>query len=175
MTSAVPDRIDLERDRDLAGRGSEVIARRALFGFLLLVPALALFNVFGQRPSTSRAESAAASLKLVAPNHVRGGLLYEARFRVTAHRDLDRATLVLDPGWLESITMNTMEPSPVSESSDNGKLALNLGRIRAGTSHLLFLDFQVNPTNVGRRSQDVSLYDGNTKLLDVHRTITVFP
>jgi hypothetical protein len=33
----------------------------------------------------------------------------------------------------------------------------------------------VNPTNVGRRSADVALYDGDTRLLAVHRTITVYP
>jgi hypothetical protein len=33
----------------------------------------------------------------------------------------------------------------------------------------------VNPINVGHRAQDVALYDGNRKLLEVHRTITVFP
>jgi hypothetical protein len=33
----------------------------------------------------------------------------------------------------------------------------------------------VNPTNVGRRSQDVALYDGDTLLTSIDRTITIFP
>ncbi len=33
-----------------------------------------------------------------------------ARFRVTAKQDLKKATLVLDPGWAENITINTIEP-----------------------------------------------------------------
>jgi hypothetical protein len=37
------------------------------------------------------------------------------------------------------------------------------------------MQFQVNPINVGHRSQDVALYDGKQKLLELHRTITVFP
>ena len=39
-----------------------------------------LLNFFGQRPSTSAAATAAASLEVYAPKHVRGGLYFEARF-----------------------------------------------------------------------------------------------
>jgi hypothetical protein len=37
------------------------------------------------------------------------------------------------------------------------------------------MQLQVNPTNVGRRAANVALYDGDTRLLTVHRTITIFP
>jgi hypothetical protein len=37
------------------------------------------------------------------------------------------------------------------------------------------MQFQVDPTNVGRRSQGVALYDGQRKLVELHRTITVYP
>jgi hypothetical protein len=37
------------------------------------------------------------------------------------------------------------------------------------------MDFQVNPTNVGHRSQDVTLADGNTALVTLHRNVTIFP
>jgi hypothetical protein len=33
----------------------------------------------------------------------------------------------------------------------------------------------VNPTNVGHRSQNVELDDGNAKLLTIKRSITIFP
>jgi molybdopterin biosynthesis enzyme MoaB len=36
------------------------------------------------------------------------------------------------------------------------------------------MQLQVNPTNVGRRSQDVVLYDGGTRLTAIDRTITIF-
>jgi hypothetical protein len=175
LTPRIPDQVVLKRDRDLVGRRSDLIVRRALFGLVLVIPVLALLNVFGQAPTTSRAESAAASLKVVAPAHVRGGLIYMARFHIVAHREIRKATLVLEPGWLESLTINTMEPSPVGEASDDGRLTLDLGHIPAGKSYLFFIDVQVNPTNVGRRSQDVALYDGDTRILEIHRTITIFP
>jgi hypothetical protein len=110
-----------------------------------------------------------------APERVRGGLLYQARFTIDARRELREATLVLDPGWAEGITINTIEPSPVGEASRDGKLVFELGRIPAGGEHILFVQLQVNPTNVGRRSQDVELFDGPEQLATVERTITVFP
>jgi hypothetical protein len=171
----IPDTLVLKRDLDLEGRSFEIWIRRALFTVVVAVPVVALFNVFGQRPDSKTLVGPAASLKIYAPAHLRGGLLYEARFHVTARRDLRDATLVLGSGWLEGMTVNTIEPSPVSEASNNGRLSLELGHIPSGQSYLLFLQFQVNPTNVGRRTQSVELMDGRTSLLSYHRTVTVYP
>lgn len=171
----VPYQIVLKRHRDLAGRGWEVWVRRGLFLLLPLLSVLGLLNVFGQRPSSTTSAVGAASLKLEAPARVRSGLLYQARFHITARQDLKHATLVLDPGWLESMTVNTIEPSPVDEASENGRLSLDLGHIPAGSSYLLFMQFQTNPTNVGHRAADVTLKDGARTLLHIDRTITVFP
>ena len=136
---------------------------------------LALFNVFGQRPETSRAASSAATLKVYAPSRLRGGLIYMARFTITAQRELKQATLVLDPGWAESITINTIEPSPVGEASANGSLSFELGHIPSGERYRLFMEFQVNPTNVGSRAQDVQLLDGDTPILTIRRSVVVYP
>jgi hypothetical protein len=73
------------------------------------------------------------------------------------------------------MTVNTIEPSPVGEASNNGRLSLDLGHIPAGQSYLLFMQFQTNPTNVGRRDASVTLKDGDAPILQVHRTITIFP
>jgi hypothetical protein len=171
----IPDTIVLKRDRDLTGRGWEIWLRRGLFALMPLVAVLALLNVFGQRPGSSSAGVGAAGLDVYAPARVRGGVLFEARFHVTAHRDLKDATLVLDPGWLEGMTVNTIEPAPLGEASRDGRLSVELGHIRAGQSYLLFIQFQVNPTNVGHRDQTTELLDGNSSILRVGRTITIFP
>jgi hypothetical protein len=172
----IPDGVVLTRDRDLSGgRASEIWVRRALFVLLPLIVVLALVNVFGQRPSTSTETASAATLKLYSPARVRGGLLYQARFNITARRDLKNAKLELGSGWLENMTVNSVEPQPVSEASSDGRLSLELGHIPAGESYLLFLYFQVNPTNVGHRSTPVTLLDGDDELLTVDRSITIFP
>jgi hypothetical protein len=171
-----PDTIVLKRDRDLDGRRNDIWVRRALFALVCAVPIVALFNVFGQRPDTHTLVSPAASLKIYAPSHLRGGLLFEGRFHITARQDIKDAYLVLGSGWAEGFTINTIEPSPVSEASNNGRLSLELGHIPAGHSYILFTQYQTNPTNVAfGRKQTVWLMDGKTRLLTFERHVTVFP
>jgi hypothetical protein len=175
MAAPRPQGIVLARDRDLDSRRWQIWVRRAL----LLVPAAivlaALLGAFGQNTIASSSASPVATLTVSAPERVRGGLLFEGRFDVKARSGIADARLVLDEGWLEGMSVNTIEPSPVSETSRNGRLQLDLGRLAAGDTYRLYMQFQVIPTNVGRRTADVTLLDGDTPLLTVDRTITVFP
>jgi hypothetical protein len=170
----VPDQLVLKVARDREGK-RDVLLRRILLGAISALLALGLLNVFGQRPSTTTVDADSASLQLYAPARVRSGLIYEARFRIAARRELKASTLVLDPGWAEGTTINTIEPSPLGEASRDGKLVFELGRVPAGQEHILYLQLQVNPTNVGRHEQNVRLYDGDELLTTLDRTLTVFP
>ena len=170
-----PDQLTIAHHRDLEGREKRPWIRWALLSLLGLLTLLGLLNVFGQRPQTQTVEGEAASLEIYSPMRVRSGLYYESRFTIRARRDIDEATLVLDPGWMEGMTLNTVEPSPVGEASRDGRVALELGHIPAGKKHVLHLQFQVNPTNVGYRETDVELQDGETPLLHADRTVTIFP
>lgn len=173
--TATPDGIVLARHRDLQGRRYERWVRRGLLVLLASFIGLGLANVFGERPSGAKAASPVASLTVYSPTAVRGGLYFEARFDVRARQELKDAQLVLDTGWLEGMTLNTIEPSPIGEASRDGKLALDLGHVAAGHSFILYVQAQVNPTNVGRRSIGTTLYDGSRRLLRVNRRMTVFP
>ena len=174
MASA-PDGLTLKRHRDMEGRHWWVYVRRVLLWLLGAVLVLGLLNVFGQRPKSSTASAPAASLKVYAPVHARSGVVYAARFHITAHRDLKDAFLVLDPGWAEGYTVNGLAPQPLTEADRNGRIAYGFGHIPAGQSLIFFLSLQVNPTNVGRHSQNVELDDGETPILTVHRKVTIFP
>jgi hypothetical protein len=172
----IPDRIVLRRHRDLEGWGRFRRARYIVIAVLLAFLVAGLLNVFGQRPSTADAQSAHAALRLYAPTRLRGGLLFEARFTIHALDELKNAQLELAPGWSEGLQMNTIEPSPVGQGSHDGNLIFTLGHVPKGKVFRLFLQYQVDPTNVAwRRNADVTLYDGGAKLLTIHRTITVFP
>ena len=172
----VPDAIVLKRDRDLEGRQYDIWVRRALLGLVVAVPVIALFNVFGQKPDTHLLVGPAASLKIYAPARLRGGLLYEARFHITARQDIKDAYLVLGTGWAEGMSINTIEPSPVSEASSSGRVSFELGHIGAGKSYIQFMQFQVNPTNVAwNRKQTVWLNDGKDRLLTYSRGVRIFP
>jgi hypothetical protein len=170
----VPDSLTLRHNRDREGAW-DLYVRRVSASIILAILVLGALDAFGQRPETTVAAASAGSLEIYAPTRVRGGLLYMARFTIRAREDIAKATLVLDPGWAEAITINTIEPSPVGEGSDNGRLVFELGHVPAGQKYVLYMHLQVNPTNVGRRSQDVELRDGDEVLATVDRTITVFP
>jgi hypothetical protein len=173
--AGVPEGLTLERNRDLEGRERYPWTRRLLLALLTLFLVLGLANVFGQRPATAVGSTTGAELEVYSPPRVRSGLYFMTRLTVRAEREIENATLVLDPGWLEGMTLNTLEPAPVGEANRDGELVLELGRVPAGTKHVFFLHFQVNPTNVGRRSQDVDLFDGDALLVHLDRTITIYP
>ena len=174
MASA-PDTLTLARHRDLVGRERRPFVRWAVLGALGLLCLLGLLNVFGQRPQTQTASADGVELEVYSPERVRSGLFFMSRFTIRAERELKAATLLLDPGWVEGITLNTLVPSPVGEANRDGKIAFDLGHVPAGTEHVLFLHFQVNPTEVGRRPQDVQLLDEQTPLLAIDRTVTIYP
>jgi hypothetical protein len=174
--SRAPDFLTLSRHRDLQGRERRPVARWILLGLVSAVLLLGLANVFGQGPDTDVADGPVAELKVYSPTTLRSGLFFESRFTISAHEEIENATLVLDPGWLEGMTLNTLEPGPIGEASRDGRIALELGHIPAGALHRFFLHFQVNPTNVAfGRAQDVELHDGERLLLRLDRSVTVFP
>ena len=172
---AAPQTLTLKRHRDLMGRRWFVPVRRVLLALLTALLVLALFNMFGQRPVATSAATAAAKLTVYAPSHARSGVVYAARFHIKAYKDLKNATLVLDPGWAEGYTVNGTAPQPLTSGSRDGRLVFGFGHLPTGRSIIFFLSLQMNPTNVGHRSQNVELDDGDTELLKVHRTITIFP
>jgi len=172
--AATPDFITLEDHRD-GNHPVERAARWIVVGLLVAILAAALLNVFGERPTTTRAAGPAAELVVSAPDRVRGGLFFQGRISVLARERLDDAVLVLDRGWADQMHINTIEPAPVDESGQDGRLALGYGELEAGERLVVYLQFQVNPTNVGRRSQRVELRDGPELVAAANRTVTVFP
>jgi hypothetical protein len=173
--AGAPDTLTLKRHRDMKGREWWIPGRRILLGLLCAILLAALLNVFGQRPQSTTVAAPRASLKVYAPVHVRSGLVYAARFHITAREDIKHAFLVLDPSWAEGYTVNGLAPQPVTEADRNGRLAYGFGHIPAGQSLIFFMSLQVNPTNVGRRSQNVELDDGESPILTIHRKVTIFP
>jgi hypothetical protein len=171
----LPEFLDRSAHVDLHGRNIEPWFRRAGLLVLLVVCALGLANVFGQHTHVVTAESEAATLTVEAPAAARGGLIYQAIFRVEAHRDLAEPTLVLDPGWFDGLTINTVQPDAVEWGQRDGRNTLTLPRIPAGERFVLRLQYQVNPTVLGRRSQNVALEDSGSQLLTIGHAQTLFP
>jgi hypothetical protein len=159
--ASTPDFLTLKEHRD-RGHPVERTARWLLIGLLTAISIAGLLNAFGQHPTTNRAAAPAAELAVSAPARVRGGLLFQGRISVLARET-------------EQMTVNTIEPSPTDEAGQDGRLSLGYGRLEAGDHLVVYLQFQVNPTNVGRRSQRVELRDGPKLLAATDRMVTVFP
>jgi hypothetical protein len=172
---AAPDRIVLERHRDLEGRRAEAWVRRGILIAIAVFLAAGVANVFGQRASEAARETPAAELQVRTPTAVRGGLLYQSRFKITAREELKKAILVLDRGWLEGLTINTVQPDPIGTASRNGQVAFELGHVPAGQQYVFYLQYQVNPTSIGRRHQTTTLLDGDRVIVSVRRPLTIFP
>ena len=169
------DSIDVGRDRDLKGRGYEPWLRRALLAIVLVLVVIALLNGFGQRPQASTLTGPKALLGVQAPERLRGGLLYQARFKITARRDIKEPQLVLGPGWFDGLTINTIEPEPSQESNRNGHVALVYDELAPGDTLRVWIEGQVNPTTVGRRVQVTELDDGDRPLITHRNPLTIFP
>jgi len=140
-----------------------------------VLPVLALFNVFGQHPTTTSAGVPAASVNVTAPERLRSGLIFQVRVRITAHRDIRELQLVFDRGWWESMSVNSSVPEPTEESSSDGRVVFDYGPLGAGHTHVSWIYFQVNPTNVGERQENLDVKDGNTELVRIKRSMTIFP
>jgi len=170
-----PQTLTLKTNRDRRNWWQSPWLRRVLLLLPLALVVLAFLNAFGQRMVTARATSPTAMLSVTAPERARSGLIYAARFRVVARRELKKATLLLDQGWADGYTVNGQAPQPVTQGSSDGRLVYDLGHIPAGHRLVFWLSLQVNPTTVGRHGQSVRLYDGDKLLATVRRSVFIFP
>ena len=175
MSGSLPDGLTIERNRDLRGRARHPQYRRVLLCLVAVLPALALLNVFGQRPTVSTAHAVAADLRVTSPARLRSGLIFQVRVEVVAHQPLSMPQLTFSRGWWESMSENSVEPNPTDETSSNGRVVFTYNKLSAGHSLIVWLYFQVNPTNVGKRSEDVELSDGSNHITSLHRSLTIFP
>jgi hypothetical protein len=173
--AALPDYLDRSSHVDLHGRNVEPLVRRAGLFVLLVICGLGLANVFGQHTHVLSVDSSAAKLTVETPAAARGGLIYQTIFRIEAHEDLSAPTLHLEPGWFDGLTINTVQPDAVEWGQLEGRNTLKLPPIASGEEFALRLQYQVNPTVLGRRSQDVVLMEAGTELARLDHAQTLFP
>jgi hypothetical protein len=173
--TALPDLLDRKQHVDLERRGVERWLVGAVIVLLAAFLGLGLANVFGQKVETKSATAAAADLEVEAPSAVRSGLIYQVQFTVAARRRMDQPTLVLDNGWFDGFTINTMSPDTKDWVMRDGRNVLSYDPLPAGTDLVVRLQYQVNPTTFGTRDQGVALTDGNTPILTLDHETTVFP
>lgn len=159
----------------MEGRQLGQWVRRAVLILFAAIVVTALLNVFGQTPTTSTARSSAVSLTVTSPTRVRGGLLYQARFEIQAHQLIHNLNLVMNKGWFDQTSVNAIEPQPETESSDADQIKLGFGSLDQGRTLLVYVYFQVNPTNIGTHDTGVGIADGSQPLVSLSRSQFNFP
>jgi hypothetical protein len=175
VPAEVPEGLDPERHLALQGRGAHPAIRRTFVLLLGVWSIVALLNVFGQHPQTSHASARFASLEVQSPSRLRGGLIFQTRITVHARAHIAHPTLVLQHGWFESMSVNSIVPNPVSQSTVDGTVRMTFPPLAAGHSSTTWIYFQVNPTNLGHRSEDVVLEGAAGQRVAVRRSVTVLP
>ncbi len=175
LTLDSPKHIELAAYRDLVGKQRNVYGRRLILLLLAAFLLLGLLNVFGQKPRESVANGDAARLTVNAPTDLRAGLFYEGRFEVAALMRLEAPVIVLERGWLDDTSINTIVPAPTEERSVDHRLELEFEPIEAGKTFVLRMQFQVNPTLGRVRSQGVEIRDGARTIASVDRTVVTYP
>jgi len=149
--------------------------RRAVMTIFAVVALLGLLDVFGQGTTQTVASTPAAVLRVTAPEAVRGGLFFQSRVEIRALRDIAHPRLVLDEGWVEGMQVNSIEPAPASEANRDGRVVLTYDTLEPGDLLRIWLQFEVDPTSVGRRPYGVELDDASTRLLRLFPSITLLP
>jgi hypothetical protein len=155
--------------------GARPWARWICVVVLAALPVLALLNVFGQRPTTSRASSPVADVSVSSPAHLRSGLQASTRVEVVAHRTIGHLALAFSQGWWDGIGVNSIEPQPSTQTTSGGQIVLDMGPLPAGQTMTTWINFTVNPTAAGSRNDDLTVLDGSHTLVRLHRTVTIFP
>jgi hypothetical protein len=171
----LPENLDRRTNVDLHRRNLEPWIRRGVLLLFTAISVAGLANLFGQEPRAATVVGDAADVTLEAPGAVRGGLIYQVTVRVAAHRDLAEPALVFDPGWFEGLTVNTFEPEPVEWRHRDGRSLLVYGPVEAEDELVVRLQYQVNPTALGRRAQNLELVDEGEPLVRVEHDATIYP
>ena len=145
----------------------------AVFVAFVLMGAL---NVFGQQPSTSVVAGRVATMRVSTPARLRLGLVFQTRVDISAAARIASPTVVLSPAWFDGMTLNSVYPTPTAQTGRSGGVSFSFPPLAAGRELTVWFEWSVNPTNVAwRRPELIQLSDGARRLLDIHRSVTVFP
>ena len=113
---------------------------------------------------------------MTAPDRLRGGLLWQGTIRIEARERIARPRIVLDRGWINGMTINTVSPEAADQAgTPEGGVALAYGELPAGQTLTVRIAVQVNPTTIGSDPAGVALRDGDTEIARVDRSLVVFP
>lgn len=155
--------------------GHAVWVRRVSLLAVLAFLVLGLLNAFGQHAAVSSVTANGVTLTVDSPTALRGGLIFTTMVTVVPQAQIKDMHIVVSPDWLRGMTLNGVAPQASNDSSSAQGLDLDYQQLPAGQAFALWISWQVNPTNAGSRAEDITVNDGSTKLVTLHRSVFIFP
>ena len=149
---------DIERDSGSGLVG--VNGRRLVMLVFTVISAVGLLGLIGQRTSDSIASTPSVRMRLSAPEGVRGGLFFQSRAR-DPRADADRASAARARQRLDRGHAGQLDRAGRRERdrAATASVVLSYGALEAGDVLRVWLQFEVDPTSVGKRSYTIELDD----------------
>jgi hypothetical protein len=91
--------------------------RRGVMALFALLAAAGVANLAGQHATVSIAATADATVRVRAPERVRGGLFLQTRIDIDAKRGFERPRLIFDRGVFEGMQVSSIEPAVSSSAT----------------------------------------------------------
>ncbi|EQB14157.1 hypothetical protein RLDS_14635 [Sphingobium lactosutens DS20] len=144
--------------------------------FLGAILLAGLAGLFGGKPDmTRRIDSADARLTVKAPTVIRNGMFFETLVEVRARRPVAQLVIAMsDPLWRQ-MTINTMIPAASEESYSDGAQRFTFARLDAGDTFRFKVDGQINPSLLIGNRGDITILDGERRLVSMPVTMKVLP
>lgn len=144
--------------------------------FLGAILLAGLAGLFGGKPDmTRRIDSTDARLTVKAPVVIRNGMFFETLVEVRARRPIAQLVIAIsDPLWRQ-MTINTMIPAASEESYSDGAQRFTFDSLDAGDTFRFKVDGQINPSLLIGNRGDITILDGERRLVSMPVTVKVLP
>lgn len=170
MPQSAPDGISKDNERSSGGPSPLPIL------FLGAILAAGLGGLYGGQSDPVREVRAdGTTLSVRAPATLRNGMFFETVIEVTPTRPVDDLVIAVSDGLWREMTINTMIPAAQEESHAHGNQRFSFGKAAPGDTLRFKIDGQVNPPLFAGTSGEITVFDGERKLVGLPVRMRVLP
>lgn len=128
----------------------------------------------GPRPVLA-AQAPAAELRIKTPDVLRSGMFFEIAVEARARQAIAKPVLAISESYWRDITINTVEPAPASEKSEERMFLFEYDPLAPGDVLLVKFDGQINPSLFGGTAGRIELRDGQRAIATIPLELAVLP
>lgn len=137
---------------------------------------LALAGLFGGQPHPTRVtDTPSVIITTQFPEILRNGEFFEMRGTIRVKQAFKDLRLGISAPYWRDMTINSMVPAPVEESSENGTYIFSFGKMEAGDIFTIKIDGQINPPMFAGTKGKFTIYDGDAVKTVIPINLRVLP